>query len=280
MFGYVSANPNLLTEQELQRYRGFYCGLCRSLKTRHGQLSRVSLTFDMTFLALFLSAMYEDAEREERFWCPVHPKERRLGISTRFTDYAADLNVLLAYWNFLDNWKDEKHPAALLGAGVFRNGFRKAQSRYPRQAQTIQRELEELSRLEAEQCSNLDEPSNCFGRLLGELFVVDEQDHFAEELRQFGFFLGKFVYLYDAVMDYEADGKSGSYNPLRLQMPEGLDVEMACQMLTLCISACVEIYERLPMVQDTIIIKNILYSGVWQEFQKKFQQNGTGSTEE
>jgi len=123
-------------------------------------------------------------------------------------------------------------------------------------------------------------PANCFGRLLGELFVYDESDHFAADLRQFGFFLGKFIYLYDACMDYDADKKSGSYNPVVLACPMELTEDVCRQILTVYISACTRCFERLPIVQDSVIIKNILYSGVWREFQKKYGKPGSGSTEE
>lgn len=280
LFGYVSANPQMMTEQELLRYRGMYCGLCRCLGKRHGQLSRLSLTYDMTFLTLFLNAMYEPEEQKEMFWCVVHPKGKHESIITPFTEYAADMNVLLAYLNCMDNWYDDKSVAALLESVVFKQGYEKAQQRYPRQARVIRDELEALTALEESCCDNADEPANCFGRLLGELFVADESDHFAEDLRWFGFYLGKFIYLYDAVIDLEKDRQTGSYNPLVLSYPDGLSADAARQLLTYYISECVQIYERLPIVQDSVVIKNILFSGVWQVFQKKFGRSENGSTGE
>ena len=270
----------MMNDRELQRYRGLYCGLCKCLGKRHGQLTRLSLTYDMTFLALFLGSMYEPEEREEPFWCVVHPKGKHTSIVTPYTEYAADINVMLAYLNCLDNWRDDKNGAALLESAVFKKGYRAAQRKYPRQANAISRELKLLSGLEIARCASVDEPANCFGRLLGELFVVNEADHFAKDLRQFGFYLGKFIYLYDAVMDYESDKASGNYNPIVLGFNAPLSAQAAREMLTYYISACTRIFERLPMVQDSVIIKNILFSGVWQEFQKKFGEPENGSTEE
>ena len=57
MFGYLVAAPGDLTAEELARYRACYCGLCRCIKERHGQLARLSLTYDMTFLVLLLIEM-------------------------------------------------------------------------------------------------------------------------------------------------------------------------------------------------------------------------------
>ena len=279
LFGYVSANPKMMTEQELQRYRSAYCGLCRCLGKRHGQLTRLSLTYDMTFLALFLGAMYEPEEQTEEFWCVVHPKGKHKSVITVYTEYAADMNVLLAYLNCMDNWRDDRNLLALAESAVFKKGYTDTRAKYPRQVQVIERELAELAALEQAQCADTDRVANCFGRLLGELFVVDEHDHFASDLRRFGFYLGKFVYLYDAVMDFEADRKSHSYNPLFLRY-ESFSQESAKELLTYYISACVDCFARLPIIQDSMIIKNILYSGVWQEFQKKYQPSGNGSIEE
>lgn len=64
MFGYVIANLEGLTQPQKDRYKGCYCGLCRVLKQRHGFSGRLTLTYDMTFLVLLLSALYEaDEER-------------------------------------------------------------------------------------------------------------------------------------------------------------------------------------------------------------------------
>lgn len=280
MFGYVAANPQMMTESETNRYRGLYCGLCRCLGQRYGQISRVSLTYDMTFLILFLNAMYEPEEREEAFHCIVHPKGKHTSVHSSITEYAADMNILLAYLNCMDNWQDDRNGAALLGAGVFRKGFLQAKARYPRQWQTISRELNELSRLEREGCPNPDLPAACFGRLLGELFVYDEQDRFAPELRQFGFMLGKLVYLYDACMDLEQDRKRGSYNPFLAAGQRELTLPQMRGLLSVYLSACVDIYRRLPVVQDSVIIENILYSGVWQELNKKYGTSEQGSEAE
>ena len=280
VFGYVAANPKFMTEQEQQRYRGAYCGLCRVLGKRHGQLSRLSLTFDMTFLAMFLGAMYVPEEVSESFRCVVHPKGTHNAVTTVYTEYAADMNVLLAYLNCMDNWRDDRSIAALGESVLFRKGYQQACGRYPRQAQVIQEELEKLSQMEQARCEDPDAAANCFGRMLGELFVPHAEDYFARELREFGFYLGKFIYLYDACMDWEADRKKGSYNPVLLRFGAPIGRETMQTALVPYISRCLEIFERLPIVQDGTIIRNILYSGVWQAFREKYGTDGNGSIEQ
>ena len=64
MFGYVIANREIMTEEQIERYRAYYCGLCRTLKRRHGAAARFTLNYDMTFLVLLLSSMCEPEEEE------------------------------------------------------------------------------------------------------------------------------------------------------------------------------------------------------------------------
>ena len=60
MFGYVMANQDGLSAEAKERYHAAYCGLCHALGKRHGQKSRLTLTYDLAFLAVFLSALYEE----------------------------------------------------------------------------------------------------------------------------------------------------------------------------------------------------------------------------
>lgn len=274
MFGYILADPNYMTEEEYRRYRAAYCGLCRTLGQRHGQLSRLSLTFDMTFLTLFLGAMYEPEETETEFRCALHPRHKRTAVHTKFTAYAADMNVLLAYLNCLDDWQDDRKLSALAGSAVFRKAYRNAAETYPRQAAAVSDALSRLAEVERSKLPGLDAGANCFGTLLGELFICDEQDYWSPRLRQFGYDLGKFIYFYDACVDYEGDKTAGKYNPL-VQSGAPLDPEAFRETLTLLVSACVRNFEGLPILQDDGIIRNILYSGVWMRFNDKFKNDGS-----
>ena len=76
MFGYLAAQPGALTQEELARYKSAYCGLCRSLKLRHGELSRLTLNYDLTFLTLLLGSLYEPEERTGEQRCIAHPREK------------------------------------------------------------------------------------------------------------------------------------------------------------------------------------------------------------
>ena len=121
-------------------------------------------------------------------------------------------------------------------------------------------------------CKNPDEPAGCFGRLMAELMVYRE-DRWAEDLRQLGFYLGRFIYLADAAIDYRRDVKHGKYNPFAA-MGCGEDFEKWEQYLVLAMAQCTESYERLPLVEDKGILDNILYSGIWLSYRRMQRESG------
>ena len=137
---------------------------------------------------------------------------------------------------------------------------------YPRQCAAIRDCISRLTELENGACDNADQPANCFGQLMAEL-LVRQEDLWAPYLRQMGMSLGRFIYLADAVADFEKDRKKGRYNPLR---PE--DQDQWDDYLVLAMGRCTESYEKLPLVQDKPLLDNILYSGVWMNFRKKKQE--------
>lgn len=263
MFGYVIANLDKLTQEEESRYRSCYCGLCMTLGKRHGMISRITLTYDMTFLILLLSALYEKDYKIETGRCAVHPVRQRKYRHNEFTDYAADLNVALAYYNFLDDWKDSRKLTAMCEARLFERKYRRIAEQYPVQSKIIKECLDELSDMEKAGVVNPDLPAGCFGRLLGGIFAPNE-DEYSAGLRAFGNSLGKFIYIMDACLDLKGDIRKERYNPMVAIPSEDFD-----NILNMLMSDCVEKYGQLPVKRDGKLIENILYSGVWTKYDIK-----------
>ena len=266
MFGYVIANQQSLSQQELARYRSCYCGLCRALCRRHGTVCRFVLHYDMVFLAMLLSSMYEPEERQGSERCLVHPIRRHGFAESAALDYAADMNIALAYHNCMDDWNDEHSRLRLYQARLLRGHYETVAERYPEQCSAIERCLAELSDIEQRAEQDPDGAANCFGRLMGTLFLW-KQDRWADTLYAMGESLGRFVYIMDAVTDLPGDVRRGRYNPLVELQQEGRTAEDWRSVLEMLIGDCTEQFERLPLVQDVSILKNILYSGVWQRFE-------------
>ena len=148
MFGYVIVNERQLSEDEHRRMRAFYCGVCRALKKRYGLSGQMTLSFDMAFLAMLLSSLYEPETEQTQGRCAVHPKEKHLFFSNEWIDYSADMDVALFYFKCLDSWQDEKSLPARSMERMLKKGYERVRERWPRQCETIQRATEEQARLE------------------------------------------------------------------------------------------------------------------------------------
>ncbi len=267
MFGFVTANYKELNKEQQARYTAVYCGICRQIQDGQSNLSRLSLSYDMAFLALLLMSLYEPEEEGGKRACLMHPLRPRPWVCNPYIRYSADMNVALAYFSCLDNWLDDRSLPAKAMAGILKPHCGTIAGRYPRQWSAMEESLRELASLEKENCTSIDGPANCFGRLMAELLVYDE-DLWAEELRSLGFWLGRFVYLADAVADYDKDLRKGKYNPF-LAAQTGKNWPLWQEYLVLSMAKATEHFQRLPLVQDKDILNNILYSGVWTNFKQK-----------
>lgn len=265
MFGYVTVNPQALTEEEKARFRAFYCGLCHVLRQRYGTLGRLTLSNDMTFLSLVLSALYEPAETALRERCPAHPLKAHAAVTHACTAYAADMNVLLAWYKCQDDRADEHSLRARAGSTLLQKAFRQVKAQWPRQCAAVADSLARLSDLERQPDPDLDALVRLAGDMLGACFPW-RQDAFAPYLRDIGAALGRFIYLMDAYEDYDEDQRRGLFNPLTaLHAANDYEQRME-EILILEMSQCVQAFELLPIQQDAALIRNVLYSGVWGRY--------------
>ena len=266
MFGFVTANSAELSAEQKDRYGAVYCGICRRIRSQHSGLARMTLSYDMAFLALLLMSLYEPEETAGDRACNLHPVKPRTWVDNEYVRYAADMNVALAYYQCMDDWQDEKKLSAHVMAGHLEQRMGPLKDQYPRQCAAIEDGIAQLAALEKAKCDNPDEPANCFGQLMGELLVYRE-DLWAPYLRRLGHALGRFIYLADAVVDYDKDRRKGRYNPLD-EASRGRWEEY----LVLAMGRCTEEFEKLPLVQDKPLLDNILYSGVWRNVRRKKRQ--------
>lgn len=268
MFGFVQANLGDLSDEEKKRYRAAYCGLCHSLGRRHGFISRIGLSYDLTFLTLLLSSLYEPVEQCGECRCLVHPCKKHGYMLNPYTDYAADMTIALTYYKSLDDWRDEHSVFGRCFAGILKKRYEKVQAQWPEQCEVIERELGELANIEGEKPDDPDAAARCFGRLMEGVFVY-QKDHWEEYLRRLGYGLGQYIYLADAAVDLREDIKRNNYNPLKnlSASPEELR-----PTLMVVLGDASKAFEHLPLVQDVHLLRNILYSGLWIKYNRGMQK--------
>jgi len=269
MFGYVTIDKMELKFKEYYSYKGYYCGLCMSLKNKYSNLSRMTLNYDMTFLILLLSSLYEPKNSIYNSKCIAHPTKKQLIIRNDITDYAASINVILSYYNLKDNWDDEKDIKSLVMARLLKKEFKEASSELITKSVKIGERIKNITNLEKSNTKDVDKVSNEFGHLMEEIILYKE-DMWEKMLRKLGFFLGKYIYLLDAYEDMKKDKENNSYNPFNNLDIENID-EYAKEILMLNLSFLSEEIEKLPLVQDKEIIDNIVYSGILMKIKSTSQ---------
>ena len=262
MFGYVRPCGADLSEEEKKRYKAVYCGLCRVLNEKYGLAGRMGLNFDMTFLLLLLGSLYEPEEKQRETVCPPHPVKKHAEVMTAFTEYAAGMTVALTYYKALDDWEDERKASGKVYSDLLKRHYQAVKTQWPRPCETIEACISAIHQVEKDPAAQPEQAADLSGRMLSAIFAVKD-DFFQPHMAALGYYLGKFIYMMDAAVDYEQDLKKGCYNPLGMMdiLPEN-----AGELLRQPMGRATEVFEALPLVQDAHILRNILYSGVWQSY--------------
>ncbi len=276
MFGYINIQPQALDDEQKKRYRAHYCGLCRVLRDRAGAAGRLTLSNDMTFLSMLLSSLYEPAETSGSAPCPLHPLKKMPWDRSACTDYAADMNLLLAYYKCLDNIADEGMAAARVQAKRLEKPAAAAAEAHAEQARGIRAALEEIGSLEKEDSRDVDRLCRLSGDLLGWAFAY-RKDVFEPVLFRVGSALGGFIYLMDAWEDYDTDIKKGCFNPLREMHGQADYQDLIHDALLMKMGDACGALDLLPLEKDMDLIENVVYHGVWSRYDQLMKKAGDGT---
>jgi len=276
MFGYVIVNKAEMKFREFDIYHSFYCGICRELKRKYGICGQISLSYDMTFLAILLTGLYDPETRQGSSKCALHPFESHETRNNLFTEYAADMNVLLAYMKCQDDWEDEKKIWKLLYGRLLEGKARGLKESYSEKIRAVNLLMQDFTEAEKSGTADIDTMAGLFGGVMAEIMAVKE-DEWSETLRRLGFYLGKFIYLSDAYEDVEEDIRKGTFNPLKRKF-ENPDFEEECKtILMMMMSECCREFEKLPILENVEILRNILYSGVWCRYEAVREKRRSGA---
>lgn len=266
MFGYVRINKMDLTFREYEHYRAYYCGLCKTLKKDYTEISRVSINYDITFLILILTSVYQP--KSEIFYekCLVNPLKDKKHMTNEFSEYAAAMNILLTYYKLEDNVVDRGDLKDKIARKIYKRSFKKAYEKYPDRAEKIKKHLDDLAELEKEGSTSIDRTSNTFGELMREIFMYRD-DEYSERLGEVGFNAGKYIYILDAYEDLEEDIKNNEYNPFKeYENREDELKEKVDRNIMMCLSRLEKAIMDLDIKVNRGIIDNIIYSGIYLRY--------------
>ncbi len=267
MFGYVRPALARLSQEQRDAYQSAYCGLCHALGTRHGFLARLTLQYDLTFLAILLAAGEEGSACKCKR-CPVHPfrRPRPCAAGDRM-DAAADQSIVLTWHKLSDDVDDHGFLTGLpyrFARFLFRGAYRRAAKAQPEFDGQVREGLARLGELEEERSPQLDRAADAFAKILACAAGAVPQERTRRVLEQLLYHLGRWIYLMDAWDDLDEDRKAGRYNPLDARFGGQAREEReylettAAHSLRLAGSAA----ELLELGEWTPIVENILYLGL------------------
>lgn len=265
MFGYVVVNKPDLTFREFDLYQSYYCGLCKTLKEKYCSKAQISLNFDLNFISILLTGLYEPETQVEMKRCFVHPMKKHMTRYNECVDYAAKMTIVLTYYKCEDDWQDERKLSKQAYKKLINKAYQEVKAEYPNKVAKIEASLGKIFDYEKQDKINFDEISNHFGVVMGEICAYKD-DEWYDELYHLGFYLGKFIYFIDAYEDIESDLKKGTFNPFK-DLYQTDEFEDKCkEILELMISEATMAFERLPIIENANLIRNILYGGVWTRY--------------
>lgn len=209
MFGYVIPDKNNMLIKDFNVFQGYYCGLCRALGKTGGPLTRLCTNYDVTFYSVLLHSLAGQEPKMERKVCFLNGKKNPMIEPDDLSIKAADVAVLLTYYNIADDVKDGKKIRLPF---LWRLWLRKraAARRMPEVDKLMKREFRRLSDLEKSNSASIDEVADCTAVVMRDMTRALVKTDDVVDL--FTYNLGRLIYLLDAVDDIAEDSKKGRYN--------------------------------------------------------------------
>jgi len=281
LFGYIMPDKPELKIKEYEAFNAFYCGVCKSIGRRYGNIPRLILNYDSAFLAILLWSLEDKNLEVNRERCIVHPiKKRLLVIKNDIIDYSADINIILSYFNLEDNKRDEGSIIAKTGTVILKPIYKKLRRKYRKKCDIIEQRLEELATLEKNMCTSMDMAAEPFARIMEEVIAYNplcKDENVEKIIRWLGYNLGKWIYLLDAFDDMEDDAKKNRYNPflhkkdLKKEEISELKNRIRSRVefnLIYSLDQIGKAYELLHAKNVRGLIENIIYLGMYKKTEK------------
>lgn len=218
MFGYIKPIAPELKVKEYELYKAAYCGLCVSMGKNISHASRLTLNYDMVFLVLLRILLKGEDIKIKPFRCKLKPyKKRALMISDETMRYSASVAAILAYYKCIDNIKDTKNVFKRMLYRLYlpflSHSRKKAGKLYVGLDEAVRTPLDLLSERESDPESTLDSLASASGEILANIssFGIDDAGKSAAAT-VIGQNTGRWLYIVDALDDYDKDLKKGEYN--------------------------------------------------------------------
>ena len=215
MFGYVRADtPHLYIKDDIL-YRAMYCGVCKGIAQVCGNSARMGLSYDVTFLSVLLHNLAGQDVQIEKQHCLTHCiRTRQMARVDELTRQLGALNTVLVYYKYTDDIQDGDR-----GRGKrlwFKKGFKRAKKAYPEIEKIVREHLQAQQQIEKQSVDSIDRAADETAQMMADFSDYALGDKATGFTRNLFYALGKWIYLIDALDDYDKDKKKGAYNPFSL----------------------------------------------------------------
>ncbi len=212
MFGYINPDGPYMFVKDEKLYKAAYCGMCKSIGKGCGSLPKTALTYDIAFLSVLLHNIAGCDFKVEKRRCALHLKRRFMTLPDNISVLLGCVNTLLAYYKLLDDRRDGDKKGAF--AFLYKRGFKRALKKHPQAAEIIKEGIDAQNALEKDGCAVIDEACEPTALMLQRLSGYVLGDRATKATNALMYAIGKWVYLADALDDYDKDVKKGRYNVL------------------------------------------------------------------
>lgn len=272
MFGYVKVDlPNLYVKDVIL-YKACYCGLCKSIGKTCGLRGRLLLNYDLTFLSVFAHNVLGVDTNIERRHCVIHPLTKRpIAAYDDLTARIARLTVILAYYKLSDDIIDDKK--GRFKRAAFKKVYKKAVKSEPKLNEIVKKSYSELLNVEKQNVTSVDIVSDPFGNMMKDTVSEILGDAFTDNIANFAYNLGKWIYLIDAVDDFEKDLKKKNFNVFinlyrEVDTKERLLKEKAEELKEIfgsVISGICECAAKIKYLFNHDLTDNVIYKGIFNQ---------------
>ncbi len=269
MFGYIKADlPNMYVKDTVL-YQAMYCSLCKGIGQTCGQKARFVLNYDLTFLSVLMHNLLGEDVKVEKQHCVVHPiRKRPIALTDELTKRIAILNVILAYHKLNDDVIDSGK--GRIKRSFFKKAYKKAKKLEPEMDFAVKNRYDELLRLEKSNCDSIDMIADPFGNMMQDIVEIIMQDKLTPEISELAYYLGKWIYLIDALDDFDKDKKKKNYNVFVLAYPDAQNQDqLICKYKQDLILVFSSVLSRIGELTANInykfnhdLIDNVLYRGL------------------
>ena len=265
MFGYIRISKPELKVKEYDMYKAVYCSLCRTLGKKYGFLTRFTLSYDFTFLALLELALRKEFCGIERKRCVCNPLKKCNYCKDSALDFSAAAAIIMLYYKICDDIQDEaffKRSAAWFLRLIFDSAHKKAAAEFSLVEETVKEYITSQKQVENNSNASLDCAAEPTSVALGKIFSMCSEDQMQKRvLERLGSLLGRYIYIIDAALDVEDDAKISAFNPLGAISKQAAK-ERVVPQINIIISEAINAFELLEINRFKDILGNILYVGI------------------